>query len=325
VLLTSLDRDGDQARFAAMGFAAYLTKPVRAHELRNCLNHVLARDAQEWSIGTSPLVTRGVLASVSAQRQYGARVLVVEDNPVNQKVAQKFLERLGCSVRVAGDGAEALEMSAREPFDLILMDMQMPVMDGVSATRAIRARERGGPRTPIIALTANVLAGQFQSCLDAGMDDVLAKPLEAQRLQDMLERFVLRVPDHVTAVPPVPVGPSLAQPPLDLARLGSLAGDDTAFMRELVATYRMSAASVLAEMRVALAEGHRERLRRAAHKLKGASDNIAAGRVREVAARIESAADTTPAAELAEWVELIRSELDELETFFSTSDLARAS
>jgi CheY-like chemotaxis protein/HPt (histidine-containing phosphotransfer) domain-containing protein len=324
VLLTSLDRDGDQARFAAMGFAGYLTKPVRAHELRDCLNHVLARDAEEWSTGTSPLVTRGVLAT-APQRQYGARVLVVEDNPVNQKVAQKFLERLGCSVRVAGDGAEALEMSAGEPFDLILMDMQMPVMDGVSATRAIRARERGGPRTPIIALTANVLAGQFQSCLDAGMDDVLAKPLEAQRLQDMLERFVLRVPDHVTTVPPVPVGPSLASPPLDLARLGSLAGDDTAFMRELVATYRMSAASVLAEMRAALAEGHRDRLKRAAHKLKGASDNIAAGRVREVAARIESAADTTPPAKLAEWVELIRSELDELEAFFSTSDFARAS
>ncbi|MGH8221268.1 MAG: response regulator, partial [Steroidobacteraceae bacterium] len=190
ILLTSLERRGDHSRFASMGFAAYLSKPVRPRELRECLAHVLEHGAQECS--AHALVTRGTLtAADTGAAAYGGRVLVVEDNPVNQKVAQKFLERLGCAVRVAGDGKEAVDIVERERFDLILMDMQMPVMDGIEATRAIRAAEGGGIRTPIVALTANVLAGQFQSYLDAGMDDVLAKPLETARLREVLARFVL--------------------------------------------------------------------------------------------------------------------------------------
>ncbi len=322
VLLTSLDRKGDHTRFASMGFAAYLTKPVRGRELRECLSHVLAHAAEEWQTGTHPLVTRGTLASAASQRQYGGRVLVVEDNPVNQKVAQKFLERLGCNVRVVGDGAEAVEACGHERFDLILMDMQMPVMDGLAATRAIRARESGAGRTPIVALTANVLAGQFQSCLDAGMDDVLAKPLEPARLEDVLERFVLGSIACAAAAAPRLQGPSLASAPLDLARLGSLAAEDTAFMRELLAAFQASATSALAEMRSALGADERDRLRRAAHKLKGASDNIGAGRLRELAWHIESRAPEAPPGEMAQWVEDIAAELVELDSFFSTADIA---
>jgi two-component system, sensor histidine kinase and response regulator len=322
VLLTSLDRQGDHTRFASMGFAAYLTKPVRARELRDCLHHVLAHEAGEWSTGTHPIVTRGTLANAAAQRQYGGRVLVVEDNPVNQMVAQRFLERLGCEVQVAGDGAEAVETTARERFDLILMDMQMPVMDGTSATRAIRARERGGHRTPIVALTANVLAGQFQSCMDAGMDDVLGKPLDPQRLQDVLERFVLRAPAGAFGPVERPPGPDLASAPLDLARLGSLAGDDTAFMRELLATFRASAASALADMRGAVAADDRERLRRAAHKLKGGSDNIGATQLRDLASHLETASKRDSRQRLAQSIEAVAAELTELDAFFSTPHFA---
>jgi two-component system, sensor histidine kinase and response regulator len=322
VLLTSLDRKDDHTRFASMGFAAYLTKPVRPRELRDCLQHVLAHEAGEWSTGTHPLVTRGTLANAAAQRQYGGRVLVVEDNPVNQKVAQRFLERLGCEVQVAGDGAEAVETTSRQRFDLILMDMQMPVMDGISATRAIRARESRGTRTPIVALTANVLAGQFQSCIDAGMDDVLGKPLEPQRLQDVLERFVLRMPPSAAVPAERSTGPSLAAAPLDLARLGSLAGNDTAFMRELIATYRASATSTLTDMREALAADDRERLRHAAHKLKGGSDNIGAGRLRELASQLESGSTRAAPAELARGIEAVAAELAELDGFFSAPEFA---
>ncbi|MGH8148470.1 MAG: response regulator, partial [Steroidobacteraceae bacterium] len=279
VLLTSLDRRGDHTRFASMGFAAYLTKPVRTRELRECLERVLAHEAVEWSTGEHPLITRGTLAGAACERRYGGRVLVVEDNPVNQKVAQRFLERLGCTVRVAADGAEAVAVSAAERFDLILMDMQMPVMDGPSATRAIRAREGGGARTPIVALTANVLAGQFQSCLDAGMDDVLSKPLESARLEDVLERFILNTHAAEAAAAERFDGPALATPPLDLARLGSLAGDDAPFMHELLATFRSSATRMLEELHGALAAGGRELIEHAAHKLKGASENIGAMRL----------------------------------------------
>jgi len=325
VLLTSLDRKDDHIRFASMGFAAYLTKPVRPRELRECLSHVLAHGAEEWSARTHPLVTRGTLiASEPGGDRYGGRVLVVEDNPVNQKVAQKFLERLGCSVRVAGDGKEAVEATARERFDLILMDMQMPVMDGIEATRAIRAAEAGGIRTPIVALTANVLAGQFQSCLDAGMDDVLGKPLDVSRLKDILERFVLKPPPACAGAiaPSTEPGPSLASAPLDLARLASLAGGDAPFMRELLATFRASASAVLGEMQAALPVLDRDHLRRAAHKLRGASENIGAARLSDLAALIESGAARLPPDDLARAVGSISAELAELDGFFSGADTA---
>jgi len=324
ILLTSLDLKGDHARFASMSFAAYLTKPVRPRELTDCIARVLAHDAEEWSARTHPLVTLGTLmTSGPASQPYGGRVLVVEDNPVNQKVAQKFLERLGCTVRVVGDGKEALDATASERFDLILMDMQMPVMDGIEATRAIRAAEIHGTRTPIVALTANVLAGQFQSCLDAGMDDVLAKPLEVSRLREVLDRFVLNhaAGAAAAAAPTRDSGPSLAAAPLDLARLASLAGEDTAFMRELLATFRASAASALAEMQRALAALDRERLRRSAHKLRGASENIGAARLRDLAALVESEAAAAAVDQLAQVVASLSTELSELDGFFASADV----
>jgi CheY-like chemotaxis protein len=139
------------------------------------------------------LITRGVLTSVSAERLERGSVLVVEDNIVNQKVAQKFLERLGFVVKVVDDGSQAVKAFEQERFDIIFMDMQMPVMDGIAATREIRKREAtAGTRTPIVALTANVLSEQFHSCLEAGMDDVLAKPIDIARLRDLLDRFAPR-------------------------------------------------------------------------------------------------------------------------------------
>ena len=197
-------------------------------ELADCLERVLGHEAQDWSVGAYPGIA-GPLASASEQRRYVGRVLVVEDNPVNQKVAEKFLERLGATVRLEEDGAAAVAACRAERFDLILMDMQMPVMDGIAATRAIRTEEGGARRTPIVALTANVLAGQSQACFDAGMDDVLPKPLEVGRLQEVLDRFILQRPPP--GLEPPRTGPDLAPAPIDLARLAGLAGGDAAFMR----------------------------------------------------------------------------------------------
>jgi len=117
------------------------------------------------------------------------RVLVVEDNIVNQKVAQRFLERLGCKVTLADNGAQAVELVRREPFELVLMDLQMPVMDGIEAARVIREREVEDRRIPIVALTAHAMVGERERCVDAGMDDFLTKPLLMERLRQVLQRF----------------------------------------------------------------------------------------------------------------------------------------
>src|SRR5262249_20318117 len=162
----------------------YLTKPLRATELLECLQRVLAHDAREWHLRTASMVARRVSGAV--RDIYRGRVLLVEDNPVNQKVARKFVERLGCSVYIAHQSAEAAAVCEREHFDLILMDMEMPVMDGTTATLRIRELEAAlGRRTPIVALTANALSEQMERCLSAGMDDFLSKPLEAARLREV--------------------------------------------------------------------------------------------------------------------------------------------
>jgi CheY-like chemotaxis protein len=191
VLLTSIDKRGSIERFASLGFAGYLTKPIRARELCACLRRVVAREAREWHERTHPVVTESSASSGPASKPFAGKVLLVEDNVVNQKVGQRFLERLGCEVRIAENGEESLRLYQEERFAVILMDIQMPVMDGYTATRRIRELEGARARTPIIALTADAMTGQLERCLQSGMDGLLTKPLDPQRLQDALERFGL--------------------------------------------------------------------------------------------------------------------------------------
>ena len=194
VLLTSVDRQGDLARFASLGFAGYLSKPIRGRELLACLDKVFEHDAQEWHAQTHPIVTANSLPRNGATARYSGKVLLVEDNVVNQKVGQRFLERLGCEVVLAENGEDAVAAWTLDNFRLVLMDVQMPVMDGYTATRQIRDLERGRARTPIVALTANAMTGQLERCLQCGMDGLLTKPLEAARLEEVLDRFGLNVP-----------------------------------------------------------------------------------------------------------------------------------
>jgi two-component system, sensor histidine kinase and response regulator len=190
--LTTVDAGGDRKRFEQLGFAASVTKPLRTAELEDCVSSVLVHDAREWHLRTASITTRNRVV-VQVREQYRGRVLLVEDNTVNQKVAQKFIERLGGVVAIACNGAEGVAACARERFDLILMDMEMPVMDGVTATQRIRELEAQlGRRTPIVALTANVLSEQVERCLSAGMDDFLSKPIEAKRLAEVFARFLPR-------------------------------------------------------------------------------------------------------------------------------------
>ncbi|HMH88624.1 MAG TPA: response regulator, partial [Steroidobacteraceae bacterium] len=158
VMLTSLDRHGDTPRLAALGFAAYLTKPVRVREMLDAIARVMSGGPRQWQMDTQPMITLNMLTQSAAQQRFRGHVLLVEDNFVNQKVAVRFLERLGCTVEVAGHGAEGVAACQQRHFDIVLMDLQMPVMDGMTATRKIREWETTG-HIPIIALTANAMTG----------------------------------------------------------------------------------------------------------------------------------------------------------------------
>jgi PAS domain S-box-containing protein len=272
VLLTSLDRSGDMQRFADIGFSAYLTKPVRTRELLDCLDKALARNAQDWYMRSQPIITRGTLIATENKRQYSGKVLLVEDNAINQRVARRFLERLGCEVHVVGDGQQAVERYQREAFGFILMDMQMPIMDGIEATRRIRELEAGGQRTPIVALTANAMMGTLERCLEAGMDDYLTKPLDISRLQDVLDRFMTGRPTADS--PSTESKPTMRVDTAIRARLQDIAGDDEEFAAELISAFVMGGEEALREMNAALTSKDRGALGRAAHKLKGASANL---------------------------------------------------
>ena len=288
VVLTSLDRHGDIRRFASLGFAGYLTKPIRARELFECMDRVLARDAKEWHMRSQPIVTRGTLSGTESARRYHGHVLLVEDNPVNQKVAVRFLERMGCKVRVADNGAEGVKAWQDGRFDIVLMDLQMPVMDGLTATRHIRELESAGAReaTPIVALTANAMAGQVERCMEAGMSGFLTKPLEIERLHETLERFGLGLiaPESAPAVS----SPAPAPVPVDLGQLNALTAGDSEFAHELAITFIASGEQVLKEIHAALAMFDRAELARAGHKLKGASANIYAEPLRALAYELET-------------------------------------
>lgn len=187
VLLTSVALRGDAQQAQAHGFSAYLTKPIRKQQLYNGLRLVIGCRATDQP-QNSNLVTIHSLVESQTQRQ--GRILVADDNPVNQKVATKMIEKLGWHVDVATNGKEAVTALSRMHYRLIFMDCQMPEMDGFTATQTIRQLEGTAHHTPIIAMTANAMEGDHEQCLKAGMDDYIAKPITTPALKTMLTRWV---------------------------------------------------------------------------------------------------------------------------------------
>jgi PAS domain S-box-containing protein len=259
------DTAGWKDRPDAIGF-----KPLRASKLATLLAKVFT--------GESPFVMAEPEKPRVTHSFHGRRVLLVEDNPVNQRVAQRALQKLALEVTLANNGAEALERIAEISFDAVLMDCQMPVMDGFTAAQRIRESERRaghGRRLPIIALTANVMSEDRENCMAAGMDAHLGKPLEPSQLADCLGRYL-----NANAAPA----------DVDLEALRELTGGDVEFERELVETFVSSGDKALAEILAALSVSDFDTIGKRAHALKGASANIHAHKLCLAASNLESAA-----------------------------------
>ena len=170
-------------------FAAILTKPLRRSQLLNCVTRAMTAAPDGLLEDTA---IRAVPTAAAAARTFVPKILLVEDNPVNREVAVGMLESLGCTAHAAENGWLALEAMNNDAFDAVLMDCQMPVMDGLTATAELRRREQnsGGARLPVIALTANTMEGDRERCLAAGMDDFLSKPFTQQQLAALLKRWL---------------------------------------------------------------------------------------------------------------------------------------
>ena len=194
VLLTSSGQRSDVVRFEELGFAGFLLKPVALRELAACLQTVLSGKAEDWHSRTQGIVTQPVPTLTTKKR----RILLAEDNPVNEKVATHTLRRLGYEVHAVVDGQEAVAAWRERHYDLILMDCQMPVLDGYEATREIRNLEGGLRHIPIVALTAHAMKDDDAKCKAAGMDFHLTKPLDRARLQACLDQYL--EPDAVMSL-----------------------------------------------------------------------------------------------------------------------------
>jgi PAS domain S-box-containing protein len=277
MMLTSSPRPDDRARCAELGISSYLMKPVKQSDLLDTLMGVLAVPGAAQPRAATP-----------ARPRPGSRrlkVLVAEDNIVNQQVALGMLERAGHEAVVVENGREALAALERRAFDLVLMDVQMPELDGLEATGAIRERERStGAHVPIVAVTAHAMKGDAERCLAAGMDAYLVKPLQATELDAVIERLFGRPAGQ-------PPAARKARAALDERRLLERVGGDRAALRRLARLYLADYPKLLARLRRALAAGDAPGVRAAAHALKGATSNFAATAAVAAAQRLEQLAE----------------------------------
>ncbi len=290
VLYSSIDDRSNRQELRELGFAGHLSKPMRRKDILATTERVLSHAALEFTQRLRAIVTRDVI--VEDRQRRGRTVLLVEDNPTNRRVAELFLERAGCDVVLAADGSEALARLRERQVDLVLMDVQMPVMDGLEATQRIRQEISGGARIPIVGLTASALKEQVEMCRVAGMDDVIAKPLERERLEAVLERYApaigTRTGRHVIRPPAERTAPGGSE--ISVARFREVTAGDAVLARGLVESFEHSAGKACNDIESGLGRGEFALVRRAAHTLVGASANMGATRLEAVAAAMEHAA-----------------------------------
>jgi len=287
VLLTSIGQRGQAAEAKEAGFSAYLNKPVRQSHLHDCL---LAVGRGPVAGEPEALVTQHTLNE--AREQSKARVLVVEDNDVNQLVAVRTLEKLGYRVDLAANGAEALAAVERSAYAAILMDCQLPGMDGFDATRRLRALEGPLRRSVVVAMTASAMPGDRDKCLEAGMDDYVPKPIDPAELDAVLRRWISRARPGTGSA--AAEGPETAVTPIDEGVLAGLRAFENSgspgFLKDVIDRFLQSLPRRLASLREASEAEDAPTLERGAHGFKTSCATLGARRMSALCVQIEALA-----------------------------------
>jgi two-component system sensor histidine kinase/response regulator len=284
MMLTSGGQRGDAARCSEMGIAAYLLKPVRQTELREAICRTLQAKKE---VGGGNMITPYSLVQANTPRAAAKRlnILLAEDNLVNQKLAIRLLEKRGHQVTLAQNGREALDEMEFKSFDVVLMDVQMPEMDGLEATRALRIREQStGKHQSVVAMTALAMKGDKERCLDAGMDGYLTKPIRPQELDAVLDEYSAEQPIVIAEEKPAP---EAAAAPINMDDLMERIDGDMGFLGELAEIFRTEYPGQMRMAREAQATGDAAAVRRIGHSLKGALANLSATTASTLAAKVE--------------------------------------
>ncbi|MEG4959537.1 MULTISPECIES: PAS domain S-box protein [unclassified Microcoleus] len=297
VVLTSITQISEAKRLVNSGFSGYLTKPVKAHRLFGCLVNAIAPGAAMDQPVANPK-SNGASA-IDNRELANLKILLVEDTPINQKVGLNQLRVLGCTADVANNGAEALSMVAIKKYDIVLMDCQMPVLDGYEATLELRRLEAANAaagsiephqKTVVIAMTASALKGDREKCLAAGMDDYISKPISIEKLKSVLENWSaqLKIESPKFNGEELKNSSEDIQSLVDMPRLREIAGADLEFEREILQAFVVDTGSYLEAAKVAIASADVQTLARRAHQIKGVSATAAVRLMPEMADRLQS-------------------------------------
>ncbi len=321
VLLSSIGLRGTSKECKEAGIAGNLTKPVRPSQLFDCLATVMNAPRARTSPTdrpAAPAPTRHGFKKISGRQR--RRVLVADDNETNQMVVVRMLRKLGLQSDVAANGKEAVDAVQLIPYDLVLMDCQMPEMDGFSATRSIRRAESAdGTHVPIIAVTANAMRGDREKCIAAGMDDYLAKPIKLEDLDDVLRRWIqIPVPGEPGAEHAPPPGNKAPDDSIDASVLAELRGGDeegaAGFLITLIDKFLQEAPERLGSLRDAVLQGDTEAVIRSAHGLKGSAGVMGAKTMAALCMNLEEQGRAGSTGEAAGILSRLENEFDRVRT-----------
>ena len=317
IILTSMGQRGDASRLEAMGCNGYLLKPVRQKELFGALINILGRKKDEGESKTEySLITRH---SLKEQQRGMTRILLAEDNPTNQKLAIRLLQKAGYPVDLASNGKETVEAVQRNNYKMVLMDVQMPLMDGYEATRRIRSLGGEYVDLPIIAMTAYAMSGDREKCLESGMNDYLSKPLNVNDLFQMIETYaegkkpdtdvnIMDETDHLVK--------HAASDLFDLEKALPRFGNDLAAFFELLGEFIDHTKINIKEIERALISNDAARINFLSHSIKGAASNFEAITISDPAQKLEKITSEAKLTGCYALIEEIKKQLSLVEVFF---------
>ena len=327
ILMTTMHQREQAESFRSMDVSGYILKPVRASRLFDSLKSAFAEHVScaIASVGThtwETAVDSTQQASIARSVNSSLKILLVEDHPVNQAVILNQLQMLGYEADYVGNGQEALDRLQEKNYDIVLMDCQMPVLDGYQTTQELRRREGSARHTVVIALTAHALPADRDKCLVAGMDDYLSKPIEQEALGATIKHWAkLTTKCKVVGTqsdaqnPPQSSVSSMDKIPLDLERLNRISRGKVPFQQQLLQAFLKNAQPGLEQMRVAIQVGDCLTLEQQAHRIKGSSANVGVRLMPDVAAHLERQAREKTLEGATEQLEALERQLEQVKAF----------
>jgi len=337
VMLTGMNARPDAANSGCLAHTAFLNKPAKPGLLRAALLEALSGA----KAGAAQKTAAPYRIDAALAQRLPLRVLLTDDNLINQKVASRLLQQMGYQAAIAKNGLEAIRALERQPYDLILMDVQMPEMDGLEATRRIRQRQQEPSAPPhfkqpilIVAMTANVMQGDREKCVAAGMDDYLPKPIRPEALQAMIERLAAGGASSGANAPAS--GANISSPPatqeisapfvlpsagaqkevVDMERLMEFCGGSAENLAELAGLYLKQTADQIEQMTTALRHDRPDKAARVAHSSAGASATCGMNVIVPLLRQLELVADEGNAPAAEQLLNSVRSEFDRIKAFF---------